>query len=115
MFSVRHPNVVSYIGIHQGTLRDRAAMFGGNDFRTKRTGRRWDMPWMIIMELCEHGDLYSHLHFRRHGSEQNVPWAERLGIACDVAHGMHYIHDVHHKLHLDLKRCDTTCRCAVRT
>eukprot|EP01125_Pyxidicula_operculata_P017972 TRINITY_DN635_c0_g1_i2.p1 TRINITY_DN635_c0_g1~~TRINITY_DN635_c0_g1_i2.p1 ORF type:complete len:2152 (-),score=235.56 TRINITY_DN635_c0_g1_i2:798-7253(-) len=57
-------------------------------------------PPMMMISLCDRGDLYSYLHDYR----QNIPWLIRLKIAKDIALGLKYLQDLPVPVaHLDLK------------
>ncbi|KAF9604185.1 hypothetical protein IFM89_003931 [Coptis chinensis] len=46
----------------------------------------------LVYEYVENGSLSSWLHEERL-SKKNLDWKKRLGIAIDVANGLHYIHE----------------------
>jgi len=54
----------------------------------------------MIMELCEHGNLFDLIAEKKEG----LSWPQRLKIARDVANGMNYMHTLQPPImHLDLK------------
>jgi len=61
-------------------------------------------PLCMVLEYMNAGSLYDFLH-----SPEKVPnapvaldWATRLGVACDIASGMHFLHSAQ-MIHRDLK------------
>lgn len=69
MANLRHPNVVSFIGVCMAEL-----------------------PWLLVLEYCPFGDLRMFLRLCVHNYDQiTVGYAEQCDIAAQVASGMEYL------------------------
>eukprot|EP00940_MAST-03C_sp_MAST-3C-sp2_P003367 g3367.t1 len=82
----RHPRLVMFLGC-------------GRCSRTERD----DASIFVVLEYCDRGDL-THFLYEGHDASTRVPtWSERVGLLCDVAEGMEYLHLIHGSIHRDLK------------
>ncbi|KAK9280462.1 hypothetical protein L1049_014154 [Liquidambar formosana] len=71
MGNIKHPNLVKLIGY------------------CAEDGEKGISRFLVHEFLCN-GSVYDHLHNPFH---QTLPWARRLRIARDVAHGLQYLHE----------------------
>jgi Protein tyrosine and serine/threonine kinase/C-terminal of Roc, COR, domain len=61
-------------------------------------------PLCMVLEYMNSGSLYDYLHCPEKvpSAPAALDWATRLGVACDIASGMHFLHSAQ-MIHRDLK------------
>ena len=114
LFRLRHKNVVAFTGVctHEDTGILLMEVRVGGPARAGAPPRAWltrapplpspPPPSHAPTQYCEGRDLFSALHGSNNG--ESFRWSNRgKRILLDVARGLHYLHNLVHVVHMDLK------------
>lgn len=94
LYTMKHPNVVQFVGFCYESFHDWIEGIGPEDFHLCQTRER-----LLCFEYISNGSLDKHITDELRGHE----WNTRFQIIKGICHGLQYLHEERGIIHMDLK------------